>query len=516
MADMPHPPEQEMKLITDILSFSHDPFAYIKYNFPWNQPNTPLQDHKGPRDWQAGIAKELSQHTKEQQFALDNDLQLDVYREAVKSGRGPGKSAFFAMLANWMLDTHIGSSVIVTANTERQLRSKTFSEFGKWFTMGMTAHWWNVEGMGVWPQDWLGKLVREQLKIDTKYWGASGQPWSEENPDAFAGTHNTYGLAVFFDEASGIPEPIWNVTAGFFTERTPFRYWLAFSNPRRNSGAFFNRFNKDDYASTWKHRTINVLEVEGVDHSVHESIIAENGPDSDAARVEVYGEFPEMGDRQLIPNSHVREAQKRDVRLIQNEDDPLIMGVDPAPRGRTVIRFRQGRDARSIPPEVLNGKDNTQIADRIVQLVNKYDPDGVAVDAGLGTGVIDELKRRRVRPVFEVWFGAAAMDQGGEFLTVGGELWGRMRDWLPGGCIDDSTTLFRDLTVRTWDWAGREDAKKTLTSKKEMAKDGIPSPDDGDALAVTFFPNMPRRNKRAFSTNDGGSFMAAGLDESLL
>jgi len=43
---------------------------------------------------------------------------------------------------------------------------------------------------------------------------------------------------LVFDESSGIPDSIWSVAAGFFTEDTPNRFWLAFSNPRRTAGIF--------------------------------------------------------------------------------------------------------------------------------------------------------------------------------------------------------------------------------------------------------------------------------------
>ena len=48
---------------------------------------------------------------------------------------------------------------------------------------------------------------------------------------------------VIFDEASGIPDSIWSVAAGFFTENILDRYWFAFSNPRRNTGYFFECFH---------------------------------------------------------------------------------------------------------------------------------------------------------------------------------------------------------------------------------------------------------------------------------
>lgn len=507
---MKYKPDQEQALLEDILGFSHDPLGYVTYSYPWGMEGTPLAQSDGPRKWQAEFLTALSEHVKEQQFLLDNDMfdKLSVFQEVIASGRGIGKSALFGMVAQWMVDCHLGCTVQVTANTEAQLRSKTFPEFARWFTMSMTSHWWTTESLTIKPQEWFANMVREQLKIDTRYWGVSGQNWSEENPDAFAGTHNSYGLAMLYDESSGIAAPVWDVTQGFFTELNPFRIWAAFSNPRRNSGAFYDRFHKPEMLKYWKTRQIDARTVEGSDQRVYQQIIDTYGEKSDQARVEVYGQFPEAGESQFISNSAVRGAQDRE--LIGFDDtQPLIMGVDPAPRGRTVIRFRQGRDARSIKPIVLQNADNTQIVDAMVDAINKYDPDAIAVDAGQGTGVIDEAKRRKVR-VQEVWFGGQG--EGEEFATRGSELWGCIRDWLPGGCIDDSAELFRDLTVRTWQWMGREDGKKMLTPKKAMARDGIPSPDDGDALALTFAPKVVRRNKRVRGGSAPGGRPNIALD----
>lgn len=510
---MKYKPSQERALLTDLLSFAPDPLRFVLFAYPWGKEGTPLAQYDGPRKWQRAELEAVRDHTCEQIFRQENGLPLRMYKAAVKSGRGPGKSALFAWLSHWHVSTHIGATTILTANTESQLRSKTFPEFSRWFTMAINSHWWHVDSMKIYPRDWIAQLVAEQLQIDPHYWNIQGQNWSDENPDAFAGVHNMYGLQVFFDEASGIPDPIWNVTSGFFTEENPFRYWMAFSNPRRNAGPFFNRFNKGEFRETWRTVTVNCREVEGVDQGAYDAIISEHGEHSDTARVEVYGEFPEASTDQLIANSLVREAQERQVEVF-DDTEPLIMGVDPAPRGRTVIRFRQGRDARSIPPRVLNGADNHGITDAIIELINVYNPDAIAVDAGMGTGVIDNLRRKNIR-VHEVWFGAAAEDPEGEFATLGGELWGKIRDWLPGGCIDDSPELFRDLTSRTWRWAGREDSKKLLTPKKEMARDGIPSPDDADALAATFYPKVARRGRTAVRGGRGAP-VADGIDYNVL
>ena len=511
---MKYRPEQEEELITDLLAFSHDPEGFVQYAYPWGERGTPLENFKGPRGWQREVLQEVRNHTIDQTFSHQNGLDLSVFREAVASGRGIGKSALFGMLAHWHHSTHLGAGTLFTANTEGQLRSRTFPEIGRWIGMSINSHWYEIDALKIYPKAWLSELVQEQLKINPLYWVIQGANWSEENPDAFAGMHNSYGLLVAFDEASGIPKAIGNVTQGFFTEVNPFRYWIMFSNPRRNSGMFYDLFHDPNLADLWRTRQIDARQVEGSDQSVYQAIIQEHGEFSDTARVEVFGQFPEAGEDQFITNPVVRQAQQRELPSFDN-GEPLIMGVDPAPRGRTVIRFRQGRDARSIPPVVLNGVENVGIANKVLELVDKYNPDAVAIDAGNGTGVIDILRRSRVK-VFEVWFGAAAENSAGEFATLGSELWGHVRDWLPGGCIDGSETLFRDLTSRTWKWFGREDGKKILESKKNMAREGVPSPDDGDALALTFYPRVPRRDRRAMHGASGGVHIAAGLDDPIL
>jgi len=522
--------EQEVELLADVISFANDPLAFVLYAYPWGVEGTPLAKIKGPRTWQREVLEEIRDHTQKQEFNFENDWEdlLEVFQEAIASGRGIGKSALFGWIAHWHVSCHIGASVVVTANTESQLRNKTFPEFGRWVGMAINSHWFEIDSMKIYPRDWISKIVNDQLKINPMYWTISGINWSEENPDAFAGTHNAYGLMVLYDESSGIPAAIWDVTEGFFTELNAYRYWLAFSNPRRNAGAYYDRFHKAAYKKYWLTKQIDARTVGGTDQRIYQKIIDTKGADSDEARVEVYGQFPESSEDQFISNLVVRAAQNRVIDVF-DDTEPLIMGVDPAPRGRTAIRFRQGRDARSIPPTILNGKDNNEIADTIVRLINKYDPDGIAVDAGMGTGVIDNLKKRKVK-VFEVWMGTAAENKEGEFATLGTELWGALRDWLPGGCIDaedksqyklnsgkdddPALRLFNDLTARTWKYFGREDGKKILTSKKDMAKDGIPSPDDGDALALTFYPKVPRRMKRVAGRSVASQpKIAAGVGE---
>jgi hypothetical protein len=184
---------------------------------------------------------------------MADNLPPIMFRKATVSGRGPGKSALVAWLTWWFRSCVLGSTTIVTANTEAQLKTRTFAEITKWNTLAINGHWFETSVLSVKPAAWFEELLKRQLQIDTGYYYVQGQLWSEENPDAFAGVHNPAGVLLVKDEASGIPKPIWTVSDGFFTEPVLHRYYLAYSNGRRNSGQFFDCFHED--SERWRQRS---------------------------------------------------------------------------------------------------------------------------------------------------------------------------------------------------------------------------------------------------------------------
>jgi hypothetical protein len=316
-------PQEEQALMSRLWSakLRDDPEAFVMFVFPWGEKGTPLEKRSGPRKWQRDILRKIKAHIEENG---DRDM-YEVFRLAVASGRGIGKSALVSWLVLWMLSTRIGASVIVSANSEAQLRSVTWAEITKWLAMLMNSHWFEISATRIVPAKWLTELVERDLKKGTRYWGAEGKLWSEENPDAYAGPHNDDGMMVVFDEASGIPDSIWSVAQGFFTENTPHRFWCAFSNPRRNSGYFFECFHgKRDF---WGSANIDARTVEDTDKGVYDAIIAEYGEDSREARVEVYGQFPSDGDDQFITPRLVDEAFARS--RWKDADAPIVIGVGP-------------------------------------------------------------------------------------------------------------------------------------------------------------------------------------------
>ena len=466
---------------------ANSPENFVMFSFPWGQTGTPLENFTGPRRWQRKVLREMGEH-----IAANNPRQAyEVYRKALSSGRGIGKSALVSWIVLWFMTTRIGGTVIVSANSEAQLRSVTWAELIKWTAMLINSHWWEVSATRLMPAKWLTEIVERDMKKGTRYWSAEGRLWSAENPDSYAGVHNFDGVLVIFDEASGIPDPIWAVATGFFTENTPNRFWIAFSNPRRNQGYFFECFNgKREF---WLHETVDARAVEGTDQNLYQQIIAEYGADSVQAHVEVYGMFPPEDDDIFIPMFMIDDAIKRAPQ--KDPSAPIVVGVDPARSGAdsTVILIRQGRDILEI--KRYSGDDTMVTVGHVIEVIEEYQPAMVCIDqGGLGAGVLDRLKEQRYKVVRGVDFGWSAKN-GRAWGNKRAEMWADMKEWLKTASIPNDRRLRSDLMGPT----KKPDSSGViyLESKKDMKRRGMASPDTADALAITFaFQIAARTEKR--------------------
>lgn len=496
--------EGEEELMSRLWSpaIKDDPEAFVLFAFPWGQKDTPLANFKGPRRWQRKVLREIRDHIVRNKDATN----YEVLRMATASGRGIGKSALVSWLILWMLTTRIGSTTIVSANSESQLRSITWAEVTKWLALIINSHWFEVSATRVMPAKWISELVERDLKKGTRYWSVEGRLWSEENPDAYAGVHNFDGVLVIFDEASGIPDSIWAVTAGFFTENTPNRFWMAFSNPRRNEGYFYECFNaKRDF---WRTQNIDARTVEDTDKAVYEQIVAEYGPDSPQARVEVYGEFPSDSDDQFISPRLVDEAAGRSA--YKDTDSPVVLGVDPARTGSdaTVIAVRRGRDLVAL--HRYRGEDTMETVGRVIDAIEQYQPALTVIDeGGLGYGILDRLKEQRYK-VRGVNFGWKSRNPAA-WQNKRSEMWADMREWLRVAHVPQDRMLKADLVGphQKFNSAGAI----LLESKKDMKARGLASPDSADALAVTFAYKVAGREyrpkDRRVTVREGASGLSA-------
>jgi hypothetical protein len=257
---------------------------------------------------------------------------------------------------------------------------------------------------------------------------------------------------------------------------------LAFSNPRRNTGYFYETFHSK--REFWQTKVVDARTVEGTDKQVYQQIIDEYGPDSAQSHVEVYGEFPNAGDDQFISSLVVDDAMKRD--KYKDPSAPIVIGVDPARFGAdaTVLAVRQGRDIVKIIRH--RGDDTMTVVGHVIDVIEEYKPTLVVIDeGGLGAGIVDRLKEQRYK-VKGVNFGNKSANP----IMYGNkraEMWGKMKDWLRTASIPKDRFLKTDLVSPMI----KPDSRGTifLESKKDMKARGLASPDAADAICVTFaFP----------------------------
>jgi hypothetical protein len=63
-------------------------------------------------------------------------------------------------------------------------------------------------------------------------------------------------ILIIFDEASGIPDSIWNVTEGALTDEKTEIFWFVFGNPTRNNGKFHGCFHGNSHR--WNTKQIDI------------------------------------------------------------------------------------------------------------------------------------------------------------------------------------------------------------------------------------------------------------------
>lgn len=472
--------EAELALADDIGSFAADPYRYALYAFPWGEGE--LDGIDGPRAWQREVMDAIKDH-------LTNPAtRFTPLRIARASGHGIGKSALIAMLNKWALDTCVDTRIIITANTEGQLLTKTSPELAKWARLSITSSWFKPNATS----------HISTMKARDKSWRSDLVTWSDNNTEAFAGLHNQgKRIVLIFDEASGIADKVWEVALGALTDENTEIIWLAFGNPTQNSGAFRECFGKARHL--WNTKQIDSRTVEGTNKTYLDELVQTYGEDSDIAKVRVRGMFPSASSMQFIGMDQVEAAQVRPLSTFLSSD-PLVYGVDCARFGddSSVLAKRVGRDARSRPWKRWNKMDAMQLAGDIALEAQIEHPDAIFVDAGnIGAAVVDRLRQLGIENVYEVWFGGEGRDANWNGVKVRtankrAEMWTNMREWLKSGSIPDEPKLLDDLVGPLYSFAG-DDTRIMLERKKDMKKRGLASPDDGDALACTFAePVAPR------------------------
>jgi hypothetical protein len=458
-------------LLDWLASVCSDPHAFVLGAFPWGEGT--LKGSSGPEAWQVEVLEAIRDGLPAEQA-----VQL-----ATASGHGVGKSALSSWLVLWAIATLPDARGVVTANTETQLRTKTWAELGKWYNLFIGRDLFRLSPTAIFSAD----------KARERTWRIDMVPWSERNTEAFAGMHNQgRRILVLFDEASAIPEIIWEVAEGALTDADTQIIWAVFGNPTRNTGRFKACF---DPGSVWKTTRVDNRTVSFTNKAQIARWIESYGADSDFVRIRVLGQFPRQGEMEFFNAKEIDAAMEREVEPF----GALALGVDVARFGSnfSVIFPRRGRDARSISRSRYQGISTVDLASKISEANRELRADGILIDGGgVGGGVVDQVRHLQLH-CFEVQFGGKPTrfsewdTQGEVYANKRAEMYGGLRAWLRSGALPNEPDLRKQLLSITYTFNPKDEI--ILTSKEVMMREGKESPDDIDALACTFaYPLEPK------------------------
>jgi len=435
--------------------YANDPGGFTRFMYDWGVNE--LKDWEGPDYWHDevfGVIKEYMEGPETTPLFI-----------AVASGHGAAKTAFVAWIMRWFMSCRAHPQVLCTANTESQLITKTWRELAKWHKLSHNRDWFT----------WTATSY--YLNAHQETWKANAIPWSENNTEAFAGTHEENVLVVF-DEASKISDRIWEVSDGIFT--TKKNLWLVFGNGTRNVGRFYDCFHKN--RKLWKTWNIDSRTCKAANPEYLNRLVEQyGGEESDQSMVRVRGLFPKSATRQLISTDAVDKAMSFEAEGW--EYMPKLMGVDVARFGEnsSAICMRQGR--RVFDVEVLPKMDLMQTAHHVAEAIKRERPLQVFVDgSGMGAGVVDRLRQLNF-PVVDVNGGNASLNA--RFLNKRAEMWWEMKEFIEGLCeLPKDQKLKEELTCVEYDYTDK--GRIRLDRKSDIMEQYGFSPDRADALALTF------------------------------
>jgi len=406
---------------------------------------------------------------------------------SVRSAPGPGKTTLGSWMTIHQILTRFPQKTIVTAPSSPQLFDALWPEINTW-----------VQRL---PENLKALLdVRSDhiyLKASPDESFISARTARAENPENFQGIHSPNTLLIF-DEASGIPESIYQSALG--SESDPNFTFVLISNPVRREGFFYDTHTSN--AHFWKTLRVGYLESSRIDRNIVEMVKHTYGEDSNAFRIRCLGEFPTEEADTLIPFELCEAARFRDVR--KTPGATCVWGLDVARFGSDSsalckrvgnvvpepVKLWRGRDTMQTVGIVKAEWDQTPPSDRPVEIL---------VDViGLGSGVVDRLRELKDingkgLPVRGINVGEHPSSNPGRFANVKSELWFKAREWLFQriGKLPDDDTLIKGLSSVHYGYSS--DGKLKLESKEdtksEMGSDDIKKRgalDAADAFVLTF------------------------------
>ena len=427
---------------------------------------------------------------------------LSGSRTAVKSANGCGKSAVVADLITWIVATHDPHQTlsIVSAPTLSQIEKVIFAYLK--VNKGLA----DVTGRS------LPGRITETLawKLDgdngAEFLVFGKRPSDQDIVSSFQGTRkrNTF---VFLDEAGGLPQDMFTAAEAVATGAGS--RILAIGNPDRRGTEFHRIFTDPQISQDWSLHTISAFDLPTF---TGESVYPEEedqknflngltsidwvehkkrawGEDSARYKAKVLGEFPDEADNTFFPQATIDRGF--DTEIEEDEDIRPTLGLDVARFGsdENVLYINRGGRVRLV--DKWSKLDLIETARRVHEYGQRYMASVINVDVnGVGGGVVDALLRldEFADSVYSVGAinNSSSSPDTARWTNARAYYYDTFRELLADGKLDldyEDHQLRDEMISQTYHFSTR--GSITMTSKDEMRRSGMASPDSLDAAILS-------------------------------
>jgi hypothetical protein len=243
-----------------LASVAHDPLKFVLEGFQWGRGE--LEHSSGPEEWQRWA------------LTIIRDKMMGpgeaIAKIAVASGHGVGKSTLAAWIILWGIATAPDCRGLATGATEAQVMQRLRAELKIWSRRSRLESLFDLGATALVARDPAHAMTH---RVDMV-------AWTEARPQSFAGLHNAgRRILVVVDEASSVPDVIFQTLEGTGTDASTELVFLMLGNPLNPSGYFFDAFNK--FSDGWATRHVDSREVSFTSKPHFERIAAQYGETSD-------------------------------------------------------------------------------------------------------------------------------------------------------------------------------------------------------------------------------------------
>ena len=426
---------------------------------------------------------------------------LSGSRTAVKSANGCGKSAVVADLITWIVATHDPHQTlsIVSAPTLSQIEKVIF------------AYLKVNKGLADVNNRALPGRITETLawKLDgdngAEFLVFGKRPSDQDIVSSFQGTRkrNTF---VFLDEAGGLPQDMFTAAEAVATGAGS--RILAIGNPDRRGTEFHRIFTDPKLSQDWSLHTISAFDLPTfTGESVYEKEEDQKnflngltsvdwvehkkrawGEDSARYKAKVLGEFPDEADNTFFPQATIDKGF--DTEIPEDEDIRPTLGLDVARFGsdENVLYINRGGRVRLV--DKWSKLDLIETARRVHEFGQRYMASVINVDVnGVGGGVVDALLRLDEFADSVYFVGAinnsTSSPDTARWTNARAYHYDTFRELLADGKLDldyEDHQLRDEMISQTYHFSPR--GSITMTSKDEMRRSGMASPDSLDAAIL--------------------------------